>query len=509
VNEFRLFSWLNQQEDIHRMVLYQCDYQLTLCCNSVTVLSLSSVVTFRGLIEKELESIAVRAQKELILLHKEDAETVKNTTEWLNLRGWLSSHHHLRCPKRVLKITSAAKTLETYERVFETQPDRMADFSRLARFLTGNSITLVLGGGGARGLAHVGMIKAMQDEGIPIDVIGGTSIGAFIGALWAEERNFVRFKQRAREWSTVMNSWWKKIWDLTYPFASMFTGSAFNESIENVFHDRQIEDLWIPYFCITTNISNSTMRVHSSGSLWRYVRASMSLAGYLPPLCDPVDGHLILDGGYVNNLPGTVGLEHFQTVLSGSLSLWMIDKVPDMTEIQSRLAYVSCVRQLEVVKNSDYCEYIRPPIDRYGTLQFGSFDDIAETGYHHGKTLFSAWNKGGLLEKLFQETEPPSNEARYRAERNIPKSHVPGMAYFTDLAEQVSRIEKPRNNTFYPSEDDSDEEVIYENDEDEELGHMLDRLREEEVFAHTDGDDDAREDGAEKSSGRRQAAAHI
>ena len=66
------------------------------------------------------------------------------------------------------------------------------------------------------------------------------------------------------------------------------------------------QDLWIPYFCVTTDITESKMRVHSAGSLWRYVRSSMSLSGYMPPLCDPVDGHLLLDGGYVNNLPGTV-----------------------------------------------------------------------------------------------------------------------------------------------------------------------------------------------------------
>ena len=64
------------------------------------------------------------------------------------------------------------------------------------------------------------------------------------------------------------------------------------------------QDLWIPYFCVTTDITESKMRVHNAGSLWRYVRASMSLSGYMPPLCDPVDGHLLLDGGYVNNLPG-------------------------------------------------------------------------------------------------------------------------------------------------------------------------------------------------------------
>lgn len=82
-------------------------------------------------------------------------------------------------------------------------------------------------------------------------------------------------------------------------------GKSFNNLIRKTFGEKQIEDLWLPYFCITTDITDSKMRVHTSGSLWRYVRASMSLSGYLPPLCDPVDGHLLLDGGYVNNLPGT------------------------------------------------------------------------------------------------------------------------------------------------------------------------------------------------------------
>lgn len=81
--------------------------------------------------------------------------------------------------------------------------DPTTDFARLARFLTGTAIGLVLGGGGARGCAHVGMIQAMQEAGIPIDLIGGTSIGAFMGALWADELNINGYIERAREWCKV------------------------------------------------------------------------------------------------------------------------------------------------------------------------------------------------------------------------------------------------------------------------------------------------------------------
>ena len=74
----------------------------------------------------------------------------------------------------------------------------------MARFLTGTAIGLVLGGGGARGCAHVGMIQAMHEAGIPIDLIGGTSIGAFMGALWADELNVKGYIERSRDWCKVI-----------------------------------------------------------------------------------------------------------------------------------------------------------------------------------------------------------------------------------------------------------------------------------------------------------------
>lgn len=85
----------------------------------------------------------------------------------------------------------------------EPDPDPTTDFARMARFLTGTAIGLVLGGGGARGIAHIGVIQAMHEAGIPIDLIGGTSIGAFMGALWADELNMKGYIDRARDWCKV------------------------------------------------------------------------------------------------------------------------------------------------------------------------------------------------------------------------------------------------------------------------------------------------------------------
>ncbi|KAM9393186.1 patatin-like phospholipase domain-containing protein 7 isoform 2-T2 [Pholidichthys leucotaenia] len=492
VHEYRLSSWLGQQEDIHRIVLYQSDPSLTpwtqRCirqADCIIIVGLGEQEPAVGELERMLEGSAVRAQKQLVLLHREDSPPPRGTAEWLNMRSWISRHHHLCCPRRVFSRRSLPKLRELYQRVFEKCPDRHSDFSRLARILTGNSIALVLGGGGARGCSQVGILRALNEAGIPVDMVGGTSIGAFMGALYAEEKNTSRMRVRARDWAKDMTSYFKRILDLTYPVTSMFSGASFNSSISSVFKNKQIEDLWLPYFNITTDITASSMRVHTDGSLWRYVRASMSLSGYLPPLCDPKDGHLLMDGGYINNLPADVArsmgakvviaidvgsrdetnLTNYGDYLNGWWLLWkrlnpLAEKVKvlNMAEIQTRLAYVCCVRQLELVKNSEYCEYIRPPIDRYGTLEFGKFDEITEVGYQHGKTLFDVWQRSSVVDSMLKD--------RHQEEFHKTKTgHVVTCpnASFTDLAEIVSRIEPVKNALI--DEEPSDE---YQTDYDEE-----------------------------------------
>ncbi|KAF1545024.1 Neuropathy target esterase, partial [Eudyptula minor] len=582
IQEYRLSGWLAQQEDIHRIVLYQTDCTLTpwtVRCirqaDCILIVGLGDQEPALGELEQMLENTAVRALKQLVLLHREDGPSPSRTVEWLNMRSWCSGHLHIKCPRRVFSRRGPTKLREMYEKVFEKSADRHSDFSRLARVLTGNTIALVLGGGGARGCSHIGVIKAMEESGIPIDMVGGTSIGAFIGALYAEERSAVRTKQRAREWAKCMNSVFETVLDLTYPITSMFSGSAFNASINKVFQDKQIEDLWLPYFNVTTDITASAMRVHTDGSLWRYVRASasytpylpplcdpkdshwlvdgcyvnnvpgslwryvrasMTLSGYLPPLCDPKDGNLLMDGGYINNLPDIARNMGAKTVIAidvgsqdetdlcnygDSLSGWWLlwkrlnpwaekVKVPDMAEIQSRLAYVSCVRQLEVVKSSSYCEYIRPAIDRFKTMDFGKFDEIyvrclghqlpcpghylgclghcsgypghhlglpdhqlgcpghwsgcpshwlgappinRDVGYQHGKVVFDGWSRGDIIEKMVKDRR----SADFYESKRMDVLTCPS-AGFTDLAEIVSRIEPAKP---YVSDGYADEESDY------------------------------------------------
>nr|XP_048679355.1 patatin-like phospholipase domain-containing protein 7 isoform X3 [Caretta caretta] len=475
IHEYRLSSWLGQQEDIHRIVLYQSDSTLTpwtqRCirqADCILIVGLGEQEPTVGELERMLENTAVRAQKQLILLHKEDGPLPCRTVEWLNMRSWCSAHLHLRCPRRVFSRRSLPKLIEMYERVFQKPPDRHSDFSRLARVLTGNAVALVLGGGGARGCSQVGIIRALIEAGIPVDMIGGTSIGSFMSALYAEERSYNQMRIKARQWAMEMNSVFKTVLDLTYPITSMFSGASFNNGISNIFKDKQIEDLWIPYFTITTDITASAMRVHTDADVARSMGAKVVIA---------------IDVGSRDEMD----LTNYGDTLSGWWLLWkrwnpLVEKVKvlNMAEIQTRLAYVCCVRQLEMVKNSEYCEYIRPPIDRYGTLDFGKFDEICEVGYQHGKTVFNVWGRSGVLDKMLKDRQ------------EICKSKTSGIVTcpstsFTDLAEIVSRIE-PVKAALVDDESDYQteyEEEILDNQKDDYANFLSSQVEED-----SDSDED-------------------
>jgi lysophospholipid hydrolase len=475
VSEYRLRTWLGHQEDTHRLVIYQADTQLTAwthrCIRQADHILLLGVAekgpTF-GKIVKQVEAYSLRVQKELVLLHHQDTKQPTNTRKWLNSLEWVSSYFHVRCPDYFFNRPASPEEEKSLPRC----PSRHSDIARLARKLTGTSVGIVLGGGGARGLSQVGVLSVFEEAGIPIDMIGGTSIGAFVGAIYCEELNAERTKERARKWAVRMGHVAEKLFDLTYPITSMFTGQAFNRVIHEVFGEKQIEDLWLPYFCITTDITESRMKVHRLGSLWRYVRSSMSLSGYLPPLCDPVDGHLLLDGGYINNLPADVmsgqgpqtvisvdvGAEDNNDImnygdhLSGWWLLWnkynpfaTTVRVPNMAEIQTRLAYVSCVRQLELVKNGGLGEYIRPPIDKIQNLQFGRFEEAARIGYEYCRTVVSGWRKAPNMQHLFTDHHKISRHKKQYPVDRTKQLPVELKKFSQDLAKVASHISQPFN----------------------------------------------------------------
>ena len=126
--------------------------------------------------------------------------------------------------KQRVQILQAGITKYTSRRVHQTQgpiysPEASfkGDFHRLARRLCGKTVGLVLGGGGARGISQVGVIRALEEKGIPIDIVGGTSIGAFVGALYARDADIVPVYGWAKKFAGRMASLWRFVLHLTYP----------------------------------------------------------------------------------------------------------------------------------------------------------------------------------------------------------------------------------------------------------------------------------------------------
>ncbi|KAJ2358170.1 phosphatidylcholine and lysophosphatidylcholine phospholipase, partial [Coemansia sp. RSA 2618] len=300
-----------------------------------------------------------------------------------------------------------------------------SDFARLARYLCGKSVGVVLSGGGARGIALLGVLQAFEEAGIPVDMIGGTSIGAFMSGLYARTADSVAIHGPLKAFARRMSSTWRFVLDVTYPILAYTTGREFNRAVWKVFRDAEIEDLWLPFFCITANITQSRSEVHTTGLLWRMVRASMSLGGFVPPLCDE-NGDLLVDGGYLDNLPVQIMKSEFGAqilfavdiagendtspvkygasvsgfwVLLNHLNPFRSYWIPTLSEVQSRLTYASSDRALETAKISESCVYLRVPPRDVGVLDFGRFEELYRRGYAYGRTWTGEWQRAGLLEQ--------------------------------------------------------------------------------------------------------------
>ena len=168
------------KEDRHSCVIYQCDdttTEWTKKClrhaDIVLVLAMASEPPEITDTERDLENHAKRIRKELVLLWSSETEAPSGTRDWLKRRPWLSGHIHVKMPGRMTKYHTEGKVNKQYGVLAGTVPDLHNDFSRIGRMLQGQSIGLVLGGGGARGAAHVGMLKSLLEAGIPIDKVGG------------------------------------------------------------------------------------------------------------------------------------------------------------------------------------------------------------------------------------------------------------------------------------------------------------------------------------------------
>jgi len=168
------------------------------------------------------------------------------------------------------------------------------DIYRLARVAVGRGNSLVLGGGGGRGFAHIGVYRALTELGFPIDVVGGTSIGGVVAAVIADAMT-------ADDMVYWAGRHFPNVIDYTLPIVSLTSGRRIARAAHDTFGTREIEDLWRTYFSMSTDLTTSHMHIHDSGPVALAIRATSAIPGVMPPV--PLGDALLIDGGILNNLP--------------------------------------------------------------------------------------------------------------------------------------------------------------------------------------------------------------
>jgi NTE family protein/lysophospholipid hydrolase len=393
----RIMNWLNEQEDRYRYLVYDCD-------------AVWSVWTERSLRQADLilqvhfadepparSDLAIRwftgdrassARTELVLLHDDHRPQPSGTQAWLEACG-TDTHHHVRLT-------------------------RTADYERLARFLTGRAVSLVLSGGGARGFAHIGVIRAFQEARIPVDLVGGTSMGSIIAGHYALGHDVPTMTAQIREGFLKQ----KLYLDTTIPLVSLLSAHKLVSMLKAMFGETDIEDLWMRYFCVSANLTRAEAMVHRDGPLWLGVRASISVPGIAPPLFH--NGNLLVDGGVLNNLPADIartiapgkiiavdvaskveltGPEATLPSLSGWGQLWSRlnpfgpkHAVPTIFHILTRSAMLTTISNAEAVKASADL-YLQPPTHGISLFDWSALDELAETGYRYTMEQLEQWHR--------------------------------------------------------------------------------------------------------------------
>lgn len=319
----------------------------------------------------------------LVLMHAPGTPFPRHTAQWLNRRP-VADHVHLRA-------------------------GHAEDMARLARIQSRTAVGLVLAGGGARGCAHLGVYRALQEQGIHIDFACGTSIGAVMSMLMATGRPAAELTALARQgFITNPTSDYRPL-----PLMSLIAGRRMRRVIDTGVQQltgfaADAEDLWKNWFCIASNYSQAREQVLQRGPLSRAVRASAAIPGALPPVL--VDGDLLCDGGSFNNFPVDVmrarrGVGH---VIGVDLSVrqarrFEFEEVPstwalllDMLKPRRRrrfrfpslMAYLMNVTILyshsRRSQNQALADLVlNPPLYRVGMLQWRRFDSIVAQGHAH------------------------------------------------------------------------------------------------------------------------------
>lgn len=269
---------LNALEGIYDYVMYLADRELTPWSEKAIrqadlVLSVGrhNADPAPNALERLTSELLPADARRLVLLHPTHAP-IAGTARWLAARN-VAMHHHVAL-------------------------DEPGDTERLYRFVNGTALGLVACGGGAYCAAHIGLYKALIQAGLSFDIVGGTSGGGAMTAAFAMGASPDNVDQAIHD-IFVTN---KAMRRYTWPRYSLLDHTHFDRQLANHYAGVDIEDLWIPYFAVSTNLSNHGLHLHRRGDLWAAVRSTGSVPVLLPPYYTE-DGHMLVDGAIVDNVP--------------------------------------------------------------------------------------------------------------------------------------------------------------------------------------------------------------
>jgi NTE family protein len=352
-------TWFNRIEEDNDFVVYVANWAASgwtrQCCRQADVILMAAPARGRispwpaGIIEA---ATARGARVELALLHQGSIHP-GCTAPWLRTLP-ATLHHH---------IVDAG------------------DYGRIARLLMRRGVGLVLSGGGARGFAHLGMIRALREAKVPIDFLGGVSIGAIIAAGaamgWSDEEMQLRYRRSFVATNPVN--------DYTFPFLALTRGKKVSRLLEREYGEALIEDLRHPYFCVSANLTTGRLFEHRQGRISHALRASVAIPGVMPPVFHE-DGVLV-DGAAINNLPVDVMQTHAPGFVIG------IDVGADRNFGARRVNIFQVLIHAGLV-NSSASEQaqrqladllLKPPLADIDLLNWQAFDGAIEAGYNYAR----------------------------------------------------------------------------------------------------------------------------
>jgi predicted acylesterase/phospholipase RssA len=257
-----------------------------------------------------------------------------------------------------------------------------AAVGRLARRVLGVSPGLVLSGGGARGMAHLGVLEGLAERGWTFDRVAGTSMGGFVAALVAaglppDERRLLCRRE------LVLRNPFR---DVTVPRVALMRGRATRTMLSRVFGERCAEELALDWFCVSADLLAAEVVVHRTGRIADAVAASMAVPGWFPPVRS--GGRLLVDGGLLDNLPidvmaATAEGPVVAVDVMGRFQPGRAGELPRLLDTLARATTLGSWR--ETARHRQAAAFIvTPDLPGVGMTSFDRFDDAVAAGRRAG-----------------------------------------------------------------------------------------------------------------------------